>query len=157
MHNHLTRPFHAMALAVLLLSAACSSGGSGAASDFSGPWGANVIQPADLVKELAGADKPVVLCTAPAVLYRTGHVPGAVLHGPTSSPAVIDELTAWAKALPRTTRIVIYCGCCPLAHCPNLRPAWTTLQALGFTNVRVLALPENFGVDWVAKGHPVER
>jgi len=39
------------------------------------PWGTNSVMPADLVKELSGADKPVVVCTAPAFLYRVAHIP----------------------------------------------------------------------------------
>jgi hypothetical protein len=109
------------------------------------------------VKELASADKPVVVCTAPPFMYRTGHVPGAVLHGPTMEPAVIRQLTGWAQALPRDTNLVIYCGCCPLAHCPNLRPAYTALKELGFSRLRILNLPENFGTDWADRGFPTER
>jgi hypothetical protein len=28
---------------------------------------------------------------------------------------------------------------------------------MGYTNVKVLYLPSNFGADWVAKGYPVAR
>ena len=115
---------------LLLLSAACAGGGSDAPSSKE-PWGANVVEAADLVKELASADKPIVVCTAPPFMYRTGHVPGAVLHGPTIEPAVIRQLTEWAQTLPRTTNLVIYCGCCPLSHCPNLRPAYTRAEGTG--------------------------
>jgi thiosulfate/3-mercaptopyruvate sulfurtransferase len=138
------------------LAAGC---GNNAAESVSAaePWGTNTMVAADLVKELATADKPVVVCTAPTFLYRTGHVPGAVLHGPASSPSGLDELAAWAKALDRSTNLVIYCGCCPLEHCPNLRPAYAALKGLGFKRLRVLVLPNNFGTDWVDRGYPVER
>ena len=69
---------------------------------------------------VSGPDKPVVVCTAPPFLYAIGHIPGAVLHGPASSPEGLDSLKRWADALPRNTNVVIYCGCCPLAACPNL-------------------------------------
>ena len=52
---------------------------------------------------------------------------------------------------------MIYCGCCPLAHCPNLRPAYTALKELGFSRLRILNLPENFGTDWADRGYPTER
>jgi thiosulfate/3-mercaptopyruvate sulfurtransferase len=150
-----------LALAAVLVTAVAACGGdnSGSASSTE-PWGANTVKPADLVGELAsasGADKPVVVCTAPPFLYRVGHIPGAVFHGPASSPSAIDELTAWAQTLPRTTNLVIYCGCCPLAQCPNLRPAYKALKDLGFTRLRVLILPENFATDWVDRGYPVEK
>ncbi len=32
-----------------------------------------------------------------------------------------------------------------------------TSRDMGFTHLRVLVLPDNFGTDWAAKGYPVER
>jgi thiosulfate/3-mercaptopyruvate sulfurtransferase len=118
------------------------------------------VGPADFAREIANStetDKPVVVCTAPAFMYRTGHIPGAVLHGPTSSPEGLSDLRSWAQALPRSTNLVIYCGCCPLSQCPNLRPAYAALRDMGFTRLRVLILPDSFGSDWVERGYPVER
>ena len=125
------------------------------------PWtAANTVRPADLVHELAsstGTDKPVVVCTAPAFLYRNGHVPGASLHGPASTEQGLSDLRRWAQGLSRSTNLVAYCGCCPLDHCPNLRPAFEALRELGFTRLRVLILPNNFGTDWAERGYPVEK
>ena len=145
-----------LGLTFVVLSGACAAGG-GAGTAAAGPFGGHTVEPAALVAELAGADKPVVVCTAPPFLYRVGHVPGAILHGPASSRSGIQSLTAWATPLPRSTRIVIYCGCCPIPQCPNLDPAYDTLKTLGFTNVRVLMLRDSFRADWVEKGYPVER
>ena len=145
--------------AVAAVTAACSGDASGSASS-GWPWGTDSVTPAEFAKELAGAsgaDKPVVVCTAPPFLYRVGHIPGAVLHGPTSSPEGLNSLTAWAQPLPRSTNIVVYCGCCPLAQCPNLTPAYRSLKGLGFTRVRVLLLQTNFKTDWVDPGYPFER
>lgn len=147
------------AAALVAMSAACAGGAQGPGSPAE-PWGTHTVTPADLVKELASdsaADRPVVVCTAPAFLYRVGHIPGAVLHGPASSPDGLADLTAWAQALPRSTSLVIYCGCCPMPVCPNLRPAYTALTGMGFTRVRVLLLPDSFRADWVERGYPVEQ
>lgn len=155
--RRLVRTFVAIvAVASAVCLGACSRA-SGDTASSTEPWGANTVSPADLVKELAPADKPSVVCVAPAVLYRNGHVPGAKFFGPGSSPAALDELKTWAKDLARTTNIVVYCGCCPLEVCPNLRPAYAALQGMGFTRLRVLVLPTDFGTDWVRQGHPVER
>lgn len=154
-----TLGFVAMVVIAAVLAAGCASEGAGPVSS-SEPWASDTVMPADLVTELktrTGADKPVVVCTAPPVLYRVGHIPGAVLHGPGFSPAGIKSLTAWAQPLPRSTSIVIYCGCCPLPSCPNLTPAYTALKGLGFTRVRVLLLADSFRADWVERGYPVER
>jgi rhodanese-related sulfurtransferase len=148
-----------VAVLLALGLSACAGNTPGTAS--SGEiWGENSVKPADLVAELAnasGADKPVVVCTAPPFLYRSGHIPGAVLHGPLTSPSVTGELTAWAQPLPRSSNIVIYCGCCPMEQCPNVRPAYKALKDLGFTRVRVLILPDNFATDWVSRGYPIEK
>jgi thiosulfate/3-mercaptopyruvate sulfurtransferase len=127
----------------------------------SDPWtAAQTVQPADLAKELTdakAADKPTVVCVAPHVLYEGGHVPGALFHGPGSSPQGIDDLKKWAQPLPRSANIVVYCGCCPLDHCPNLRPAFAALRDMGFTHVRALLIPTNFFTDWVKPGYAYEK
>ena len=144
-----------MLLATMAVAVACT--GDAADSSSREPWGTQTLTAAQLAQELSGANKPVVVCTAPPVMYRAGHIPGAVLHGPATSPAVIGTLTAWARSLPKTSSIVIYCGCCPLEYCPNLRPSYLALKDMGFRQVRVLILPNDFGTDWVRKGYPVER
>ena len=146
----------AIALAVLAMTAACG-GGAGGSAARSDTWGTNAVTPADLVKELAGAGRPIIVYTGPPVLYRAGHIPGAVFHGTASSSDGLSEMKTWAQTLPRSANLVVYCGCCPPDDCPNLRPAYGALRELGFTNVRVLVLPNNFGIDWAERGYPVER
>lgn len=125
------------------------------------PWtAAQTVEPSALVKELAAgsdANRPTVVCVAPHFLFEGGHIPGAVYHGPGSSPQGLADLKKWAQHVPRSTNLVVYCGCCPLDHCPNLRPAFQTLQAMGFTHVRALLLPTNFYTDWASKGFPTEK
>lgn len=123
------------------------------------PWTqTQAVAPAALAKELTGAaTRPTVVCVGIPALYRAGHVPGASLHGPVSSPAALADLKRWAQSLPRSTNVVLYCGCCPFDECPNVRPAFTALRDMGFTHLRVLMLPTNFATDWVGKGYPVER
>jgi len=53
--------------------------------------------------------------------------------------------------------IVLYCGCCPWNHCPNVKPAYDALQAMGFRNLKVLYIANNFGADWVDKGYPTAK
>ena len=134
----------------------------------SDPWSASqTIEAPDLVKELGllksqpgeskSAAKPIVVCVGFRPLYMGAHVPGAVFHGAAQSEQGLADLKRWAQGLPRNTNLVIYCGCCPLDHCPNLRPAFTALRDLGFANLRVLVLPHDFASDWVEKGYPVEK
>ena len=125
------------------------------------PWTrAQTIEPGDLVKDLANASptgRPTVVCVGFPSLYRAGHVPGASWHGPASTTEGLADLKRWAQSLARTSNVVLYCGCCPFAECPNVRPAFTALRDMGFTHVRVLMLPNNFGTDWAGKGLPVDR
>ena len=58
------------------------------------------------------------------------------------------------KKLPKNKRVVIYCGCCPFEHCPNVRPAIQLLKQMKFTNYRLLDLPKNIKIDWIDKGYP---
>jgi thiosulfate/3-mercaptopyruvate sulfurtransferase len=146
-------------------SAYPSKTGAGAADSQAEPWTvAQTVQPSELAKELANEDgasrgegKPTVVCVAPRVLYEGGHIPGALFHGAGSTPQGIDDLKKWAQGVPRSTNIVLYCGCCPLDHCPNLRPAFLALRDMGFTHLRALLIPTNFYTDWVTPGYPVEK
>lgn len=80
------------------------------------PWtDAQTVKPADLVKEIADAknrNRPVIVCTGYQVLYESGHIPGAVFHGSASKPEGLDDLKKWAEGIPRSSNIVVYCGCC---------------------------------------------
>ena len=58
------------------------------------------------------------------------------------------------ESLPKDTSIVIYCGCCPYEHCPNVRPAIELLKEMKFTNFKLLDLPHNIKIDWINKGYP---
>ncbi len=60
-------------------------------------------------------------------------------------------------SLPKDKQIVLYCGCCPWNRCPNVGPAYKRLHDLGFTNVKVLYIANNFGDDWVNKGYPAVK
>ncbi len=127
-------------------------------SAFSIPQ-AQVIQPEELNRTLhAGtAEKPLMLQVGSRVLFDQAHIPGSEYAGPGSQPAGFQQLQNRIARLPRETPIVLYCGCCPWNRCPNVAPAFRLLQRMGFTQVKVLYLADNFGADWVSKGYPVER
>jgi hypothetical protein len=90
-------------------------------------------------------------------LYQGAHIPGASFHGAASTTNGIADLKDWARLGPRVANVVLYCGCCPLERCPNLKPAFLTLRDAGFTNLRVLLLPHDFNTDWIEKGYAVEK
>ena len=120
---------------------------------------AQVIQPEELAQALKGADapKPVVLYVGPKMFFMQAHIPGAEFIGPAGKPEGMEKLRARAASLSKNGPVVIYCGCCPWDHCPNIRPAFAELKKAGFTRVRVLYLATSFGANWAQRGLPVAK
>ena len=118
-----------------------------------------LINPDELVKVLQSSkgEKPLMIQVGSHVLYSQAHIPGSEYIGPGSSETGIQQLRKRVEALPRKKFIVLYCGCCPWNHCPNVQPADDALRSMGFTNVKVLYIAGNFGMDWVEKGYPVAK
>lgn len=119
------------------------------------PGSPSLIQPADLAQALKSGQKPVVLYTGPQAFFVQAHIPGAESLGAVAKPEGMEKLRARAAGLKKDAPVVIYCGCCPWDHCPNIRPAFAELKKLGFSKVRVLYLATSFGADWKDKGFPV--
>ncbi|HET9697836.1 MAG TPA: rhodanese-like domain-containing protein [Terriglobales bacterium] len=117
------------------------------------------ISPQALVRVIQSNQraKLLVLNVGPRVLYAQSHIPGAEYIGPTNDPRGIEIFRNRVKSVPKTKQIILYCGCCPWEHCPNIRPAFAELKKLGFRNVKVLMIANNFGADWADKDYPVER
>src|SRR5690242_6984144 len=88
------------------------------------PWSkAELLAPADLVSQLQSPERPVVISVAFPFLYRQKHTVHAQFAGPTSKPEGIEALKRSVADVPKDAEIVIYCGCCPMVKCPNIRPA----------------------------------
>jgi hypothetical protein len=124
------------------------------------PWTASqIVQAADFAHELAekSGAPPTVVYVGFHTLFAGGHIPGATFHGSASNEQGLAELKKWADGLPQTASLVIYCGCCPFEKCPNIRPAFTALDKMGFKKLRVLVLPTSFVKDWVDKGYPIQK
>jgi thiosulfate/3-mercaptopyruvate sulfurtransferase len=136
-----------------IVSLAASAGSS------NNPWTeSQTIQPAELNKELSSAKTaPTVVFVGFARLFTAGHIKGAQFHGSGGTDDGLAQLRAWANSLPRGTNLVVYCGCCPLERCPNLRPAFALLRDMGFTKVRALILPTDFAKDWAGQGFPYDK
>ena len=130
----------------------------GPAQETSDPWPKSaVLNPAALAQALKSGEPPVVISVAFPVLYRQRHILHAINAGPGSKPEGIEALHKTLARFPADSDIVIYCGCCPMAKCPNIRPAYRALKEAGFTHVRVLDVPTNMHDDWYSKGYPSEQ
>jgi Rhodanese-like domain len=112
-----------------------------------------LLQPDQLHRELQAHSPLLIFQVGSRVLFEEAHIPGAEFAGPGSTSEGLAILRARVQRLPRTQRIVIYCGCCPWDRCPNIGTAWQLLRSMGFTQVRALYLAQNFGADWVARGY----
>ncbi len=117
-----------------------------------------LLQPEDLNRILhtASAEKPLMFQVGSRMLFDESHIPKSEYIGPGALDYGTQALRNRVAKLPRKTFIVLYCGCCPWSHCPNVGPAYQMLAGMGFTRVKVLYLPNNFGADWASKGYPVE-
>jgi hypothetical protein len=113
-----------------------------------------LMQPADLVALLgrSKARKPVVYN-----IGFVGDIESAKKIGAASKKEGLGNLEKEVKTLPKNTEIVVYCGCCPFEHCPNVRPAYTLLQGMGFKHARILNLPTSIKADWIDKGYPMAK
>jgi hypothetical protein len=119
------------------------------------PWSAGDVMTADqLAKDIKS---PLLLHVGFPVLYRSTHIPGSVYAGPGSTADGIAELKKAVAGQPKDRDIVLYCGCCPMEKCPNIRPAFAALHEMGFTKVRIVSIPTNFKTDWIDKGFPTDK
>lgn len=117
----------------------------------------HLIQAEELNRMLQGSGtKPLVFQVGSHVMFSQAHVRGAQYAGPGSQAAGLQLLESKVAGLAKGTPIVLYCGCCPWNHCPNVAAAFHRLEELGYTHVMVVHLANNFGDDWVQKGYSVE-
>jgi rhodanese-related sulfurtransferase len=109
-----------------------------------------LIAPAALAQKIEdNKDVPIIYCVGPGVV-----IPHSIDIGMTRDEQNLQKFKDAIDKLPRDTDIVIYCGCCPFAKCPNVRPAVAALKEMNFTNFHLLDLPDNIKKDWIAKGYP---
>ena len=111
----------------------------------------NVMQPSELAQRLTDstATLPVIISVGPGAL-----IPHSINAGPAQEKENLIKLTKELKGLDRDKEVVVYCGCCPYEHCPNVRPAVALLQEMKFTHYKLLDLPHNMKTDWLDKGSP---
>ena len=106
---------------------------------------------ADKIKTNA-KDKPILFNVGPM-----DQIKGAVFVGRGTSATSIEKMKSSLSLENKNKAVVVYCGCCSYASCPNIKPAYDALIGLGFKNARVLELPVGIKEDWVAKGYPMEE
>ncbi|HWD88059.1 MAG TPA: hypothetical protein VG367_08035 [Mucilaginibacter sp.] len=116
------------------------------------PWTQEqLLPPATLAAELKASEPHALILN----IGKVEDIKEATHIGPVSQKENLEKLTKEVSPLPRSTELVIYCGCCPFAKCPNIRPAFDELKRLGFTNIKVLNIPNNLETNWIKEGYPL--
>ncbi|WP_295800735.1 rhodanese-like domain-containing protein [Mucilaginibacter sp.] len=117
------------------------------------PWtDSQLLEPSVLAAQIktGGTNLPLILN-----IGAVEDIKGATHIGAVNDAKNLEKLKSTVATLPKSTAIIIYCGCCPFAKCPNIRPAFSELIKAGFTNVKLLNLSTNLKTNWVAKGYPL--
>lgn len=117
------------------------------------PWTEKqLMPPSELAKIINDGNKPTtyIFNVGPA-----GQIKNSINIGEGRDKNNIAKLKKELSKLPKDANIVIYCGCCPFEYCPNIRPAFSLLNKMNFTNHKLLYLPNNLKVDWIDKGYPM--
>jgi thiosulfate/3-mercaptopyruvate sulfurtransferase len=147
-----------MILSTILFSVLTAAGGISHAQikSASSIPEANLIEPPDLAGLLKkkSLPKPVILHVGFRKLYAQAHIPDSDFAGPGGDEEGLKSLSERVEKVPKDASVVIYCGCCPWSRCPNVAAAFAKLIDMGFTQVKVLHIADNFGTDWVDKGYP---
>ncbi len=119
------------------------------------PWTKEqLMAPADLARILNDGTipQPIILN-----IGSVGDIQGAESIGIAKNEDGLESLRTRLSSLPKDAEIVIYCGCCPFKDCPNVRPAFSLLTEMKFTDPKLLDLPDNLKVDWIDKGYPMSE
>ena len=119
------------------------------------PWKAEqLLQPAALndIINSSSRDKPLIICIGPSALIKTSVDAGAAKDN--ENIAQLKQILSKEK---KDRQIVIYCGCCPFARCPNIRPAFHLLNEMQFTHAMLLDIPKNLKTDWIDKGYSINE
>jgi hypothetical protein len=112
-----------------------------------------LVEPSELANTIiTEKDVPVIVSVGPGTT-----IPNSINVGMVNTKQGLDKLKTQLDSVSRDKKIVIYCGCCPFEHCPNVRPAIDVLKDMKFTNYYLLNLPNNIKKDWIDKGYPVSK
>lgn len=114
----------------------------------------------DQLVEPSALAKSIYLKQNDATVFSIGPsavIPNSIDIGMVKDEKNMEKFKEEVDKLAKGTHIVIYCGCCPFEHCPNVRPAIAYLKDQSFKNYYLLDLPHNIKTDWIDKGYPVVK
>lgn len=152
------------AIVLLIIVAATASIQPLAAQQGPENWTAEqLMEPAALAamfNDSRAQRMPVIIAVNPDGMYGLpyeGGIKNALWFGAAEKEENLEKLKSYLQGIDRDVDIVLYCGCCPFRMCPNIRPAFGMLSEMGFTNHKLLNLPQNIKENWIDKGYPMKE
>lgn len=117
------------------------------------PWKkSQLIEPSDLKKVISKQNQiPYIISIGPGQVISNSVGMGECRYE--------KNLTAFKNhlsSISKDSEIVIYCGCCPFKDCPNIRPAFSLLNSLGYKNHKLLNIRNNIKTDWIDMNYPTD-
>ena len=119
------------------------------------PWTQDQLMPPETLAAIINdstAVKPLILSIGPVSLIK-----GAIKVGATREKENLAALKTLLSKEDKKRSIVLYCGCCPFKDCPNIRPAFSLLNSMKFTNHKLLDISHNLKTDWISHGYPMNN
>src|ERR1039458_9819690 len=89
-------------------------------------WASNyTITPTQLLKMIHYAQKPIILNMGEGGNKIKGSIPIGAFYDTLS----LSKLKEVLSSTPKSKQIVLYCGCCKFATCPNIKPAYDRVRS----------------------------
>jgi len=115
------------------------------------PWNTNqLIKTEDLAYRISHNEDLLIFSIGPDNIIK-----GSYDIGPGEEEENLRGLKKVLENVPKEKEVILYCGCCPFAQCPNIRPAFAVLKEMGFEKPRLLDIPQNIKVDWLDMNYPI--
>ncbi|MFL2611473.1 MAG: rhodanese-like domain-containing protein [Flavobacteriaceae bacterium] len=117
------------------------------------PWSkSQLLEPKLLSSNIKSEkDLPKIISIGPGVVIKNSIGIGECRYNEN-----IEKLKSLISSYSKDDQIVLYCGCCPFKNCPNIRPAFTLMNELGFKNHKLLNIKNNIKADWIDMGYQTE-
>ena len=117
------------------------------------PWtNSQLIEPSDLNIIISKQNKlPNIISVGPGKV-----IPNSIGVGECRYEKNLNILKNHLLSFSKDSEIILYCGCCPFKDCPNIRPAFSLLNSLGYKNHKLLNIRNNIKTDWIDMNYPIE-
>ena len=117
------------------------------------PWtNSQLIEPSDLNIIISKQNKlPNIISVGPGKV-----IPNSIGVGECRYEKNLNILKNHLLSFSKDSEIILYCGCCPFKDCPNIRPAFSLLNSLGYKNHKLLNIRNNIKTDWIDMKYPID-